>query len=109
MERYTVTVYPPEGQPCRLLIPFSPKSTISALAIEIKRRISRLDIWNDVSNITLRLGEANGPILDEEDLLEDVILDAKAEIIVVTSQAQAEPAATLQHEVGPNSNHSSHF
>jgi hypothetical protein len=87
MERYTVTVSPPGAESFRLLIPFPPSSSVSALATEVKRRASRQDPWSDSSEIFLRLGEGlGGPLLDGNDLLEDVILDPKAEAITATSR-----------------------
>jgi len=84
MERYTVTVTPPGAAPIRLLIPFPPSSSISALAAEVKRRASRAGLSHDTSELVLRLGDATGPLLDEEDLLEDVIVDSKTESITAT-------------------------
>src|ERR1700693_2488427 len=70
MERYTVTVTPPGAAPIRLLIPFPPGSSISALTSEVKRRASRAGLSPDASELVLHLGDAMGPLLDEEDLLE---------------------------------------
>jgi hypothetical protein len=87
MERYTVTVAPPGAESFRLLIPFPPTSSVSALATEVKRRASRQGAWLEVSDISLHLGDdIGGPILDGDDLLEDVIIDPKAEFITATSR-----------------------
>src|SRR5436305_6168509 len=86
MERYTITVAPPGVETFRLLIPFSPTSSVSALATEVKRRISRLDVWPDVPDIALRLGQADGPFLDEDDTLADVLPSPNVETITATSQ-----------------------
>ena len=86
MERYTVTVAPPGAESLRLLIPYPPTSSVSALAAEVKRRASRLDVWPDVPELALRLGDVDGSLLDEDDLLADVILDPKVETITATSR-----------------------
>jgi hypothetical protein len=92
MERYTVTVSPPGAESFRLLIPFPPTSPISALATEVKRRVSRQDAWPDVPDISLCLGDVGGPILDGDDLLEYVIIDPKVETITATSRKLTVPA-----------------
>jgi hypothetical protein len=102
MERYTVTVSPPGAESFRLLIPFPPTSSVSALATEVKRRVSRQDVWPGVTDISLCLGDIGGPILDGDDLLENVIIDSKVEMITATSRnlpAPAEhcPPATPNH------------
>jgi hypothetical protein len=67
------------------LIPFPPTSSISALAAEVKRRLARTD--PNAPDLILHLGDVNGPILDEEDLLEDVIVDAEGESITATPRS----------------------
>jgi hypothetical protein len=86
MERYTITVpIPPGASSIRLLIPFPPTSSIAALAAEVKKRASRSALPLDaLSDLILHLGDAAGPILDDEDLLEDVIIDPKNESITAT-------------------------
>ncbi len=86
MERYTVTIaLPPGTSAIRLLIPFPPTSSVSALVAEVKKRVSRSALLLDAaSDLILRLGDFSGPILDEDDLLEDVILDSKVESITAT-------------------------
>ncbi|KAF4633485.1 hypothetical protein G7Y89_g4628 [Cudoniella acicularis] len=85
-----------------LRVPFPRASAVSALAAEIKKRILRLDIWPDVSDITLHLGPANGPILDPDDLVSDVIADPKFEIITVTSGAR-KPSTTKPEQTKESS------
>jgi hypothetical protein len=98
MERYTVTVAPSGVETFRLLIPFSPTSSVSALATEVKRRISRLDVWPDVPDIALRLGQADGPILDEDDTLADVLPSPNVEIITATSQIRKSTPVCLKSD-----------
>ena len=102
MERYTVTVTPPGAAPIRLLIPFPPSSSISALAAEVKRRASRAGLSPDVSELVLHLGDAMGPLLDEEDLLEDVIVDSKTESITATPRNEP---TSVGPAPPPDSNH----
>jgi hypothetical protein len=92
MERYTITVTPLGAAPIRLLIPFPPTSSISALSAEVKRRVSRPTVWPDVPDLILHLGDASGPILDDDDLLEDVIIDAKVEPITATPRSGSSSA-----------------
>lgn len=86
MQRYKVTVVPPGVEKLQLLVPFSSTSTVSALAEEVKKRIIRLDIWHDVGDITLHLEQADGPILDEIDLLLDVVPYPEVETIFATAR-----------------------
>jgi len=97
MERYIVNVAPPEAEAFQLLIPFSSIAAISDLAEEIKKRITRLGVWLDVTDLCLHFGEAGGPILDEADTLSDVIIDTKAETITITSSIKKTgPPAVVQ-------------
>jgi len=91
MERYTVTVpIPPGASSIRLLIPFPPTSAVSALAAEVKKRAFRASPLLDASsNVILHLGDATGPILDDQDLLEDVIIDPRTEIITATPRSDS--------------------
>jgi hypothetical protein len=72
------------------LIPFSPTSSISALVAEVKRRLARSD--PNAPELILHLGDATGPILDEDDLLEDVIVDPEGESI--TARPRTSPPST---------------
>lgn len=103
MERYTIIVDLSEGEPFRLLVPFQPALSVSALANEVKKRLSRLEILSDESDITLHLGDANGPMLDGGDALGDVILDPKSEEITVSSRAKKAKAQDKPANVSPQS------
>src|SRR4051794_15618845 len=87
MERYTVAVALQRtgGNPL-LLIPFPPTATVSAFANEVKHRITRFNFDADGDDIFLRLRRADGPILDDNDVLADVIDNPRTENIVVTSR-----------------------
>src|SRR5205085_7669878 len=86
MERYTVAVALQRtgGNPL-LLIPFPPTATVSAFANEIKHRIARHNVDNR-DEILLRLRREDGPILDGNDILANVISNPQTENIVVTSR-----------------------
>jgi hypothetical protein len=84
MERYIVNVVPSEAEAFQLLVPMSSIAAVSDLAEEIKKRVTRLGVWPDVTDLRLHLGEAGGPIIDEADTLSDVIIDPKAETITAT-------------------------
>ena len=86
MERYIVNVVPPEGEVIRLLVPISSISPVSSLVEEIKKRVSRLNVWPDVTGLCLYLGGADGPMIDESDTLSEVIIDPKVEAITATSR-----------------------
>jgi hypothetical protein len=85
IERYTITIpIPPGASSIRLLIPFPPTSTISALITKVKKRASRSTLLpNVLSSLILYLRDAIGPILNKDDLLEDIIINSKAESITV--------------------------
>jgi len=77
MERYTVSVLPLEAT--RFLIPFRPSSSVSDLKKELVRRLAKKAAVVDVSQLELYLGNKNGPLLDDDDLLEHVVRDASEE------------------------------
>lgn len=83
MERYTISV-----GAIRLIVPFSPTSTVQVLANEVRRRASRLAVVLPEA-ITLHLGDENGPLLDVDDSLQDVVLDSVTEFITVVAQDDA--------------------
>jgi hypothetical protein len=87
MERYTVAVaLHRDGETPLLLIPFPSTATISAFADEIKNRITRYNFGASGNDIFLRLRREDGPILDDNDILADLIHNPRTENIVVTSR-----------------------
>lgn len=85
MERYTVEVaLHGDGENPLLLIPFPSTATISAFANEIKIRITRCNFDASGNDIFLRLLREDGPIIDDNDILADVIHNPRTENIVVT-------------------------
>jgi hypothetical protein len=106
MERYTITVAPPGAAPTRLLIPFPPTSSVSALSAEVQRRLARSE--PNVPDLIFHLGDTNGPILDEDDLLEDVIIDPKGEAITATPRSNPSTTASAP-ALYPESNRVSYY
>lgn len=116
MERYTDSVLPLEAT--RFLMPFQSASTVSECKKELSRRLLEQGTAVDVSSIQLYLGKKDGPLLDDDDLLEHVVLDAsKEEIFAIllsvrsgstasmtaASQAVSQVRQTLSlHQVVPN-------
>ena len=96
MERYKVTVTI-DGKETRLLIPMLSASPVSSLATQVKLRIGRLGIGINSTEFTLHLEQADGPILDADDLLSDVLPDPKNERLYATPS---------HFELGPNYPHS---
>jgi hypothetical protein len=93
MERYSVAVaLHRDRETPLLLIPFQRTATISAFANEIKNRITRYNFCESGNDIFLRLRREDGPILDDNDILADVIHNPRTENIVVTSR-RSDPRA----------------
>lgn len=87
MERYKISIFFPEsGSSLQLLVPFPPTSSISALAEEVKKRATRQGFPLNEREIFFRLEQEDGPILDGEDRLNEVIIDPRSEGIFVTFQ-----------------------
>jgi urease accessory protein UreE len=87
MERYSVAAaLHRDGEAPLLLMPFQRTATISAFANEIKNRITRYNFCESGNDIFLRLRREDGPILDDNDILADVIHNPRTENIVVTSR-----------------------
>jgi len=105
MDRYFVTVVASEaGQPnIDMVVPFSSASSVGALAKEVERRLSRSQEHTAMTDLTLYLGHCNGPRLDDEDTLSQVVLRAEKEAIFGSSrrkragQQLAAPPAKRQH------------
>jgi hypothetical protein len=92
MERYTVSVLPLVAT--RFLIPFRPSSSVFELKRELCRRLAKQATIVDVSQLQLYLGKKDGPLLDDEDLLEYVVLDARDEELFAIVPSTARPGST---------------
>lgn len=101
MERYTVAVSTAPGEvKIRLLVPCFPHDTVSSLLKIIVAR--SLKNGHQVSvithNATLRLGGPDGPVLDSDDELGEVI-DSRTEQIHATFMEISEDEAQVLTEV----------
>ena len=93
MERYNVRILASDDKEgLKLLIPLHHSLQVSALLNEIMRRYAKYAA-SPLHHIlpTLRLNNANGPIVDLDDPLKDVIIDSKTEVIIATSSTLPEP------------------
>ncbi|KAI4716715.1 hypothetical protein E4T48_07108 [Aureobasidium sp. EXF-10727] len=92
MQRYSVVVsdtgWP---EPLKLLVPFQSSSTCAALVADIVRRAARQAKTLNSVDCTLHLESADGPILDLDDTLSDVLVDEKL-FAVFNSAARATSA-----------------
>jgi hypothetical protein len=92
MERYTVSVLPLAAT--RFLIPFHPTSSVFELKKELCRRLAKQATIVYASQLQLYLGKKDGPLLDDEDLLEYVVLDARHEELFAITPSTARPGST---------------
>lgn len=76
MQRYSVVVsdtgWP---EPLKILVPFQSSFTSAALIAEIVKRATRHGKTLNAANCTLRLASVDGPILDPQDTLSDLVVD----------------------------------
>ncbi|KAK4695882.1 hypothetical protein P7C71_g1945, partial [Lecanoromycetidae sp. Uapishka_2] len=92
MERYIVTIVSPQrqGRP-KLLIPVNSDKLVSALLAEVIERSARaFNIVLD-GHVTLRSGAEDGPVIDENDPLGDVVPDPSITVLFATSFGQTQP------------------
>lgn len=78
MERYTITLVNADST-TQLLIPLPPASAVSALIAQVRRRATKLPKYSgwQQGEISLRVEAEDGPMLDEDDMLQDVVIDPK--------------------------------
>ena len=89
MERYTVKFHhhdhdPDQQAELAILVPLPSTSPISALVTEARRRAAKHLSRLAEADLIPHYGGKNGPILDGDDILGDMIPDPKNEIIFVT-------------------------
>lgn len=92
-QRYLVVIVRPPsevtsvtpGRRASLLVPFSPEAIVSRFIDELWKRLARHDgaipLTAETHNVSLHLDHENGPAIDAEDLLSDVISDTQKEKI----------------------------
>jgi uncharacterized protein YegL len=105
MARYAVQVVVPDGRTFRLLIILSPGEQCSALRDKVKSRISALNLGLTSADveINLHLDASDGPLLDTEDLLSDVLPDATDKVYAIVGGGAAPAGSeTLNSSVVSN-------
>ncbi|KAL2273825.1 hypothetical protein FJTKL_04078 [Diaporthe vaccinii] len=107
-QRYLVVIVRPAsevtyvspGRRASLLVPFSPEAIISTFIDELWRRLARHDgaipLTAETHNVSLHLEHENGPVIDVEDLLSDVITDTQKEKIFAVFSRKRNNAPQLQ-------------
>ena len=98
METYVATIVVPNAEAkLELDVPFSPESPISAFAEELRRRCKRYAINLDDESLLLRLGRGGGPVLNENDILRDVVIDPQSQRVFVTLQGGGKGVDAVGH------------
>jgi hypothetical protein len=101
MERYTVTYVGHDSIQTRLLVPFPPAASVAEFIAELSKRLTKIAIQVYKADLQLRIGEPNGPLLDEDDLLEHVVLTPRDEVLFAASRSQ--PSSQPQVDTVPTS------
>lgn len=95
------------GRRPSLLVPFSPEAVVSSFIDELWKRLARheaIPLSPETHKVSLLLGQEDGPVIDVEDLLSDVILDTQKEKIFAVFLKKTGTADALRRtEVRPNS------
>lgn len=98
MQRYSVVVsdtgWP---EPIKILVPFQSSAKSSALVTEIVKRVLRFGKTLDAAKCTLHLASADGPILDPDDTLSDLVVDEQ--LFAVFNSANAATPAPVSHKI----------
>lgn len=97
MERYTVTVVHPDNSgTTQLLIPLHHDQPVAALLFQVARRFTRRSSSPIELTFELHLWQEDGPVVDEDDLLKEVALDPRIDIIFATAAGRPQAAAREQ-------------
>lgn len=92
MERFIVTIVLSEGQGRpQLLIPIDADKPASALLSEVIQRSARSLNIAPHGHITLRLGAEDGPFIDADDCLRDIVPDSTTTTLFATSVGFTQP------------------
>lgn len=97
MERYTVTVVHPDSTgTTQLLIPLHHDQPVAALIAQIARRFARRsDLLAELA-FELHLWQQDGPVVDADDLLEEIAPDPRVDIIFAIATRRTQTAAREQ-------------
>jgi hypothetical protein len=99
MQRYSVVVSDTgRPEPLKLLVPFQSSATSAALVFEVVKRASRFGKTLNTVNYTLHLASADGPLLDPDDILSDLVIDEQL-FAVFDSAHTGDPAQVSQYAV----------
>jgi len=86
----------------QILVPFNHDSTVALLVAEATRRLRNTsELMPEDGGLRFFLGALDGPFLDPDDLLEDVILDSEVEKIFATTGSTSSSTAPAVVEVRP--------
>ncbi|THZ49733.1 hypothetical protein D6C90_03218 [Aureobasidium pullulans] len=87
MNRYSVVVSDTGlAESLKLLVPFQSSATSGALVGEVVKRASRYGKTLNAAHCTLRLESPDGPILDPQDTLSDLVVDGQLFAVFSTIQ-----------------------
>jgi hypothetical protein len=105
MDRYIITVV--STQKIRLLVPSPTSSSVSDLKVELSRRLAKQGLNINASQLQLRLGSSDGPLLDNDDLLEHVVINPGEEDLICliedTASSCEDNKTKLAHQVSISS------
>jgi uncharacterized protein YegL len=92
MQRYSVVVsdtgWP---EPLKFLVPLQSSSISAALITEVVKRASRFGKTLNAASCTLRLATSDGPMLDPDDILSDLVVDEQLFAVFNSADAGAPP------------------
>lgn len=90
MQRYSVVVSDTGWlEPIKILVPFQSSAKSSALITDIVKRATRFGKTLNAANGTLHLSSANGPMLDPDDTLSDLVVDEQLFAVFNSANAGA--------------------
>lgn len=107
-QRYLVIIVRPPseaaalspGRRASLLVPFSPEAIISSFIDELWKRLARHDgaipLTAETHDVSLHLDHENGPAIDIEDRLADVIVDTQKEKVFAVFKKKRNIATVIQ-------------
>jgi hypothetical protein len=92
MQRYSVVVsdtgWP---EPLKFLVPLQSSSISAALIAEVVKRAFRFGKTLNAASCTLRLASSDGPMLDPDDILSDLVVDEQLFAVFSSADAGVSP------------------
>lgn len=107
-QRYLVIIVRPPsevaalspGRRASLLVPFSPEAIVSSFVDELWKRLARHDgaipLTAETHDVSLHLDYEDGPAIDVEDRLADVIVEAQKEKVFAVFKKKRNIATVIQ-------------